>query len=79
MVIQKIPSVEIKNVSHSFDHSILFSDFNVSFEKDKITAILGKSGSGKSTLLQIINGMVKLLKDKFFLMEILLNIKIWMH
>lgn len=66
MVIQKIPSVEIKNVSHSFDHSILYSDLNFSFEKDKITAILGKSGSGKSTLLQIINGMVQPAEGQIF-------------
>lgn len=66
MAIQKTPSVEIKNISHSFGHSLLFSDFNVSFEKDKITAILGKSGSGKSTLLQMINGMVKPLKGSVF-------------
>jgi osmoprotectant transport system ATP-binding protein len=59
MLIQKAPLVEIQNISHSFGPSILFSDLNFSFEKDKITAILGKSGSGKSTLLQIINGMVK--------------------
>ncbi|MEX2335794.1 MAG: ATP-binding cassette domain-containing protein [Fulvivirga sp.] len=56
---QQIHSVEIKSISHSFDHSILLSDLNFSFEEDKVTAILGKSGSGKSTLLQIINGMVK--------------------
>jgi osmoprotectant transport system ATP-binding protein len=58
-MVQKYPSVEIKNVTHTFDDSILFSDLNYSFATDKITAVLGKSGSGKSTLLQIINGMIK--------------------
>jgi osmoprotectant transport system ATP-binding protein len=58
-MVHKSPSVEIKNVTHTFDDSILFSDLYYSFATDKITAVLGKSGSGKSTLLQIINGMIK--------------------
>lgn len=62
MTIQKIFSVELKDIFHSFDDASLFSNFRIAFEKDKITAILGKSGSGKSTLLQMINGMVKPLK-----------------
>lgn len=59
-------AIDLKNISHSFDHAELFSDLNLSFEKNKITAILGKSGSGKSTLLQIINGMIRPLAGKVF-------------
>lgn len=52
-------SVELQGITQVFgDHTVL-SDVSVCFEKNSITAILGKSGSGKSTLLQVINGMIK--------------------
>ncbi|HLW20860.1 MAG TPA: ATP-binding cassette domain-containing protein [Cyclobacteriaceae bacterium] len=51
--------VELHHITHAFgDHRVL-SDVTLSFEKERITAILGKSGSGKSTLLQLINGMIR--------------------
>lgn len=46
--------MKIKNLSKSFDDKCIFNNFNVEFEKGKITAIMGKSGIGKTTLLKAI-------------------------
>jgi ABC-type bacteriocin/lantibiotic exporter with double-glycine peptidase domain len=37
----------------------VFIDFNVVFEKNKITAIVGEIGTGKSTILKMIAGLIK--------------------
>lgn len=42
-------------------------DVSVSFEKGKMTAIIGTSGSGKSTLMHIIGGLDSLAQGKAFL------------
>ncbi len=44
---------------HSYDSKRVLNDISISFENEKITAVLGKSGSGKTTLLQLLNGMIK--------------------
>ena len=46
--------MKIKNLSKSFGDKRIFENFNVEFEKGKITAIMGKSGIGKTTLLKAI-------------------------
>ena len=46
--------MKIKNLSKSFGDKRIFKNFNVEFEKGKITAIMGKSGIGKTTLLKAI-------------------------
>ena len=46
--------MKIKNLSKSFGDKHIFKNFNVEFEKGKITAIMGKSGIGKTTLLKAI-------------------------
>ena len=60
-------SVELQGITQVFGNHTVLSDISVSFEKNSITAILGKSGSGKSTLLQIINGMIRPHKGKVIL------------
>lgn len=42
-------------------------DVSVSFEKGKMTAIIGASGSGKTTLMHIIGGLDSLAQGKAFL------------
>lgn len=51
--------LSIKNINKSYDHNIMFKDFNIEFYENKVNCILGKSGCGKSTLLNIISGIIK--------------------
>lgn len=53
--------LKIENLSKSFNKNTeyevsIFSNFNISFEKNKCTAIIGPNGCGKSTLLNLISG-----------------------
>lgn len=50
--------LEIKNLDVYFGKQHILDDVNLSFEKNKITAIIGPSGCGKSTLLKTINLMI---------------------
>ena len=62
-------NIEIKNLNFSFDstngHVDVFSGLNATFDKGKITCIVGHSGCGKTTLLNILsakypnNGCIK--------------------
>lgn len=46
--------IELKNITKSFEHNILFDQFSCSVGNGEFLGIKGKSGSGKSTLLNII-------------------------
>ena len=49
----------LKNVSYSYEGTKknVLKNINVSFDKGKVYAIVGKSGSGKSTLLSLVAGL----------------------
>ncbi|HWF42129.1 MAG TPA: ABC transporter ATP-binding protein [Acidothermaceae bacterium] len=49
-------AVEIRDVSKSYDGTVVLSDFTLTIADTFITAILGPSGSGKTTLLRLIAG-----------------------
>ena len=50
--------IEIDHVTFGYDPSrTILDDVSLSFERGKVTAILGGSGSGKTTLLRLIGGM----------------------
>lgn len=50
--------LEIKNLHFSYEENIpIFKDLNISFEREKIIALVGESGCGKSTLLSLIYGL----------------------
>src|ERR1039457_1098072 len=50
-------SIEVKNLSKSFNGFKAVKDTNLKLESGSLTALLGPSGSGKSTLLRMIAGL----------------------
>ena len=51
---QDFADMKVDDVDFAYDQEVILKDFSCSFEKGKITGILGKSGSGKSTLLKLL-------------------------
>ncbi len=50
--------IEIDHVSFGYEASrVILSDLTLSFQRGKVTAILGGSGCGKTTLLRLIGGV----------------------
>ena len=49
--------ITIKGLCKHYGQLELYSDFDIAFEKHKITAILGASGCGKTTLLRLLAGI----------------------
>ena len=70
--------IDIRNVSFLYSKGTPFQktaldDVTVSFEKGKITGLIGHTGSGKSTLVNLLNGLYKPTSG-----EVLLNgVNIW--
>tara|TARA_B100000965_G_scaffold68684_1_gene53945 strand:- start:1510 stop:2130 length:621 start_codon:yes stop_codon:yes gene_type:complete len=50
-------SLEIQNLSYSFNNNLLIEDLTFRIEKNEIGLVSGSSGIGKSTLLNIISGL----------------------
>lgn len=46
--------IQVNHVTFGYDDEVVLDDMSVTFEKGKITGIVGKSGSGKSTLLKLL-------------------------
>lgn len=51
---QMAQAVKFKNISFSYDKSIVLKNINLNIEKSKKYAIVGPSGSGKSTLIKLL-------------------------
>ncbi|MEN8435929.1 ATP-binding cassette domain-containing protein [Clostridium septicum] len=45
----------IKNINVNYGDKIIYKDFSINIESDKINCIIGKSGCGKTTLLKNIS------------------------
>jgi len=52
-------TIELENISKSFDGNTIIKDFSYNFLKDDRIGIIGSNGCGKSTLLKIILGIYK--------------------
>ncbi|HAS90882.1 MAG: ABC transporter ATP-binding protein [Sedimentibacter sp.] len=50
--------MKLINISKKYDNLILLKDFNIDFEKNKITCLFGPSGVGKTTIANIVAGIV---------------------
>ena len=71
---KKINLIEFKNVSFSYDdHSEIFKNINIKFEKGNIYGIKGKNGSGKSTLTDLLTGLLEPNTGSIFADEILIK------
>ena len=56
-MIRAEPIIEIDHVTFGYDASrSILNDVSLTFERGKVTAILGGSGCGKTTLLRLIAG-----------------------
>ncbi len=51
--------IELKNISKSFDETLVLDDFSLSVEENEFITLLGPSGCGKTTTLRIVGGFEK--------------------
>lgn len=51
--------IKICELNKNYGKNLIFKNFNISFESNKVNSIIGKSGCGKSTLLNIIASLVE--------------------
>lgn len=48
--------IELKNISKSYDDTVVLDDFNLYINENEFITLLGPSGCGKTTLLRLIGG-----------------------
>src|SRR5258708_25775370 len=63
----------VKNLSALFDKNRALKDVSLSFEQDRIAAIIGPSGCGKSTLVRCLNRMHEVVPGVTVTGEVLLD------
>ena len=51
--------LRLKNLTKSYDDKVIFQDFSMEIEKNRITCLLGKSGCGKTTLLNVLSSITE--------------------
>lgn len=56
-LIDEITSIELKNITFSFNEKVILNDVNYKFERGHVYLINGSNGIGKSTLINIICGL----------------------
>lgn len=50
--------IKLTDVTKKYDQETVLKDFNINFEKNKITCLFGPSGVGKTTISNIVAGIV---------------------
>lgn len=53
------PLVHLDNVGYEIGGRTIFDHLDISFERGKVTAVMGPSGTGKTTLLRLITGQLR--------------------
>ncbi len=62
---EKIADIKFQNVAFRYGTRVqVFTDFNLTLQKGKITAIVGESGSGKSTLISLLQNLYPIQKGQ---------------
>lgn len=56
--------IEIKDISYSYDTSLVLENINLDILENDFLAIIGPNGGGKSTLLKLILGLLKTKKGQ---------------
>jgi iron complex transport system ATP-binding protein len=51
-------NLEVKNLSFSYEQTLILKDIHLNFEKGKFYSIIGPNGSGKSTLIKNISKII---------------------
>ena len=53
--------IEVKNISFKYagGKRLVFDDFSLTLEENRIYGLLGKNGTGKSTLLYLLSGLLR--------------------
>ena len=50
------PLIDLRNITKSFDGTMVLDDLNLSVKENAFVTLLGPSGCGKTTTLRIIGG-----------------------
>lgn len=65
--------VSIKDLSFSYDNSLILSNVNMKIESGSFICLLGQSGCGKSTLLRLLSGLERPKKGEVLVDNHVLN------
>lgn len=60
-------SIELKNVSFSYDEKLVLKDINLKINKGDFIGIAGSSGAGKTTLVDIIAGLLRIKSGEIYI------------
>jgi ATP-binding cassette subfamily B protein len=66
-IYETIHSIQLKNLSFSYDRDAIFDEANAEFKKGEIVCLTGASGSGKSTLFKLLLDVFKPTEGAIFL------------
>lgn len=51
-------TVQIKNLTKTFDSTLAIDNLSLDIEKGKITGLIGADGAGKTTLIRLVIGLL---------------------